>query len=85
MAYSSRATAACAARPEVNRPMSSTVSESIARRPSEPGATRLTEYATIRKIAPPISATSTMARGMVRRGSRVSSVSVLIASKPRNE
>ncbi|WP_458779336.1 hypothetical protein [Arthrobacter sp. D3-16] len=37
------------------------------------------------KMPPPISATSTMARGTVRRGLMVSSVRVVTASNPRNE
>lgn len=37
------------------------------------------------KMPPPISAVSRMARGIVLRGSIVSSVNVVTASKPRNE
>jgi len=37
------------------------------------------------KMPPPISRTSRMARGMVFLGSMASSVSVVMASKPKNE
>ena len=37
------------------------------------------------KIPPPINATSTIARGTLRSASYDSSVSVLMASNPRNE
>ncbi|GAA3289459.1 hypothetical protein GCM10020295_01360 [Streptomyces cinereospinus] len=50
-----------------------------------PGCASWVAQATATKMPPPIRAISTMARGMVRFGSMVSSVSVVTASKPRKE
>src|ERR1700754_631700 len=102
IAYSNRATAAWAARPEANWPTISPVRNTAPNRlppmvfaiseasDSElakvpPGETSVTKYVTTMKIAPPINATNRIARGTLRSGSYDSSVSVLTASKPRNE
>ena len=50
-----------------------------------PGCTSWVVYETRMKITPPIRAIRRMARGTVLRGSIVSSVNVVTASKPRNE
>ncbi len=54
-------------------------------RPCRCRATNCVAYEATTKITPPMTVTRTIALGMVRFGSLVSSVSVVIASKPRNE
>ncbi len=69
--------------PPIDCAISNAAEDSSAKLP--PGCTSCVKYVTTMKIAPPMSAMSRIARGMTRCGFFVSSVSVVTASKPRNE